>query len=81
VPQKGSLSLRSTTCPACGGAKGRAKSLCYPQYKKLPRAMRAALYARVGAGYEEALLDAFRYLDAETFHPPKEAPDGREVPR
>lgn len=65
-------SLRSTTCPACGGPKGRAKSLCFRQYKQLPRALQAALYARVGAGYEEALLDALRYLEAETFHLPKE---------
>lgn len=61
-------SLRSKVCPACAGPKGAAKTFCFPCYHRLPAAMRSALYARLRAGYEEAVVDALRYLDAETFH-------------
>ena len=61
-------SLRSNICPACGGLKNRAQTLCRTDYYRLPAGLRSALYARVGAGYEEALTDALHHLNAETFH-------------
>jgi hypothetical protein len=63
-------SLRSTTCPACGQPKKRLQTLCRTDYYTLPVPLRAALYARVGGGYEEALLDAFRVLETDMFHQP-----------
>jgi hypothetical protein len=60
-------SLNSTICPACGGTKNRAMSLCRRDYYKLPAAMRKAQYARVGSGYEEAMSEALHFLGAEIF--------------
>lgn len=61
-------SLRSNVCPACGGRKGRAKTMCLTDYRKLPIAMRKALYAHLGEGYEQAVFEALRFLNVETFH-------------
>lgn len=58
-------SLKSTTCPACGGKKTPMQTLCRREYFKLPRPMRQALYARIGDGYAESLLEALNYLSIE----------------
>lgn len=59
-------SLASTICPACRRAKGRKKTLCLGCYRSLPQAMRNALYARLGNGYEQSFNDAMRFLEVET---------------
>ena len=56
-------SLRSTCCPACGASKGRAKTLCVRDYRRLPQLMRQSLYARVGHGYREAVIEAMQFLN------------------
>jgi hypothetical protein len=61
------LSLRSTKCPACGGEKKSRHTMCFRDYRRLPGALRAALYAPLGKGYREAVLDAFRFLELDEF--------------
>lgn len=58
-------SLASDRCPSCGGRKDRRKTLCGPEYFKLPKAMRNALYNGTGHGYEEAVIEALNFLGAE----------------
>ena len=60
-------SLRSTKCPACGRLKKARQTLCFNDYRALPHGLRAALYAPLGEGYREAVLDAFDFLEEETF--------------
>lgn len=60
-------SLASTVCPACGGKKNASMTLCSRDYHRLPATTAVALYRRVGAGYEEAIAEAFRYLRAGDF--------------
>ena len=55
-------SLRSTTCPACGGSKQSGKTLCGKQYYKLMQGQRMALYDRIGSGYREAFITAMKAL-------------------
>lgn len=55
-------SLRSNTCPACGGGKRPRASLCYGCFTALPKSMRARLYDLVGHGYEQAVGAALNYL-------------------
>jgi hypothetical protein len=69
-------SLRSATCPACGGKKKAGKSLCPTDYYALNPDQRKALYQRIGRGYEAALTEALEYLGVETFHQP---PPGRNT--
>lgn len=57
------LSLRSTTCPACGSRKQSAKTLCLRDYRRLPGKMRNDLYNRVRCGYREAVIAALQFLD------------------
>lgn len=66
-------SLRSGVCPACGGAKKSAQTMCRSCYFKLPRMMRDALYDRVGAGYEQAFDEAMQRLGVTEPHIPTEA--------
>ena len=69
--QNATASLRSTTCPACAGAKKERMSLCGPCYHQLPAHYQTALYKRIGQGYGQALWDALVFLDAEKFHLPE----------
>lgn len=65
-------SLSSDLCPACGGHKKPAQSLCVKDYRRLPKARQQALYNRIGEGYEQAMTDAFNVLGLIDFHlPPK----------
>jgi hypothetical protein len=63
-------SLYSKVCPACGDRKGEQKSFCYSCYGKLPPNFKRAVYARVGHGYEPAMLEAMNFLRAEKVHMP-----------
>lgn len=63
-------SLRSTTCPACGGEKRPNETLCSHEYYRLPRAKRNRLYDYVSAGYAEAVVAAFLFLGVDTFTMP-----------
>jgi len=54
--------LMSSKCPACGGCKRPRHSFCRDCYSSLPSVLRAALYRRVGEGYEQAYLEAKRAL-------------------
>ncbi len=67
------ISLDSRICPACGGRKARAQTLCGGHYHALPREMKNALYNRVGQGYERALLEALNFLEVKMIHLPKAA--------
>lgn len=58
-------SLRSNLCPACGGKKKPRNTLCGGCYFILAPSQRAALYHRVGEGYEEAFADAMKHLKIE----------------
>lgn len=60
-------SLRSTTCPTCGGTKKSRKTLCYGCYKRLPGTTKAALYDLLGEGYEQAVAAAMKHLGAARF--------------
>ena len=64
-------SLRSTVCPACGGAKKGRQTLCLADYRRLPGAMRTALYARLCSGYREAVIEAMNFLGAAEFRMPE----------
>lgn len=59
--------LSSEICQ-CGFSKRRKQSFCSKCYYKLPKETRAALYRRIGSGYEEAYDHAVGLL--------KEAPGG-----
>jgi hypothetical protein len=61
-------SLDSKVCPACGGPKKRAHSLCGADFFKLPSKMQSALYRGIGQGYAEAITAALTHLDADHFH-------------
>lgn len=63
-------SLASKICPACGGAKGAGKTLCFRDFCALPGSIKQGLYRRVGAGYEGWLWHAFNFLNADKFHKP-----------
>jgi hypothetical protein len=64
-------SLRSTTCPVCGGPKKSMHSLCLSDYRRLPKPMRDALWALIGDGYKEAMADALVYLHRTLFRMPE----------
>lgn len=66
-------SLSSLRCPACGGPKERAHTLCGRDYFRLPGQARRDLYRRVGEGYREAVLAAFGLLKKTEFLMPPEA--------
>ncbi len=59
--------LSSEMCQ-CGSKKRRKQSFCSSCYYKLPKETRAALYRRIGSGYEEAYDHAVGLL--------REVPDG-----
>jgi hypothetical protein len=63
-------SLQSRLCPACGKTKNRAMTFCGGDYRKLPAAMKRALYNRVGHGYEEAVKEALAFLEVTAPHLP-----------
>lgn len=46
----------------CGETKAEGQTFCRRCYYQLPKAMRSALYRRVGAGYEEAYAAAANHL-------------------
>lgn len=64
VPQIKQLieSLRSLKCPACRARKKCSHTLCGGCYLALPQIMQAALYRRVGEGYEAAVTAALEFL-------------------
>lgn len=57
-------SINSNECPGCDSYKKERKSFCYKCFKSLPNDMQRALYKRFGSGYEAALDDALKYLEA-----------------
>jgi predicted amidophosphoribosyltransferase len=75
-------SLSSTTCPCCGKKKNSRHTFCGYDYHRLPRAMANALYGLIATGrYKPAVIEALKYLGAETFNMPKEATEGHEAPQ
>ena len=54
--------LAATVC-RCGNRKASGNTFCGRCYFKLPKTTRAALYRRVGQGYEQAYNDAAGYLE------------------
>lgn len=54
--------LDDVECKSCGARKGSGMSLCRKCFYRLPSEMRAALYRRVGNGYEEAYTAALEHL-------------------
>lgn len=63
-------SLRSETCPTCGGPKGAMRTLCLACFRKLPHTIKNRLYSRFGEGYETAFQDAMRFLKVTEIKPP-----------
>ncbi len=63
-------SLSSTTCPSCACLKKRGHTFCGREYFRLPLDMRQALYARLGRGYREAVIEALEFLGTATFITP-----------
>jgi hypothetical protein len=59
-------SLRSTLCPACGGKKKARQTLCFSDYRALPKELRDRLFDRLGSGYEQAVANALEFLEVET---------------
>jgi tRNA(Ile2) C34 agmatinyltransferase TiaS len=64
-------SLRSDTCPACGGYKRGAISVCPKCWRGLPKAKQQRMYDRIGEGYQEAMIAALRHLGVTRFVDPK----------
>ncbi|HSZ58655.1 MAG TPA: hypothetical protein VK797_23505 [Tepidisphaeraceae bacterium] len=60
-------SLASEVCPACGSPKFSRKTFCLSDYRRLPKAMRNAVYQKLGHGYFEAVMEAMQYLGREEF--------------
>jgi ribosomal protein L40E len=54
--------LLGTTCKGCGGTKPSRMSHCRKCYFSLPKAMRRALYRRIGEGYEAAYTESLQHL-------------------
>jgi hypothetical protein len=48
----------------CGARKAPMQTFCSSDYFALPKALREALYSRIGEGYEEAYAEARNYLSA-----------------
>jgi predicted amidophosphoribosyltransferase len=76
TPRLAVSSLASELCPACGGKKKFRQTFCARCYFSLPKAMQRATYARLGSGYQEAIVDALNYLQIETPHWPAESGGG-----
>jgi predicted amidophosphoribosyltransferase len=77
--ENATLSLRSTTCPACGrDCKLERASLCPDCHAQLPQMYQHALGKQIGEGYGQALWDVLVFLDAERFHLPPPAASSRE---
>ena len=55
-------SLKSEECPNCDKYKKSGNSLCYKCFKQLPHEIQRALYRPIGAGYEDAIESAFKFL-------------------
>jgi hypothetical protein len=54
--------LKSGECQ-CENTKKPGFSFCFRCYKRLPGELANALYRGIGAGYEQAYEEAFRYLN------------------
>ena len=54
--------LKSEQCQ-CERSKKRRYALCYKCFQRLPKDLRMALYRPIGAGFEQAYEDAYRYLN------------------
>jgi hypothetical protein len=78
-PKMAVESLRCTTCPACGEAKPKMKSLCMPCFRHLPTRLKERLYLKMGKGYEPAIRDALNELHATGIFMPG-APDAPPEP-
>jgi len=60
-------SLRSRTCPACGGSKKSRRTLCLDCWKKLANSDHHDLCRQLGFGYAEAVQAAMEALGATEF--------------
>lgn len=65
------ISLRSVTCPMCGGVKNAGQTTCRGCYSHLTYPEKQALYRRLGNGYSEAVHEAMFRLHVGTFRMPK----------
>jgi hypothetical protein len=54
--------LASDECQ-CGRHKQPGRAVCFKCYARLPDDKRRALFRRVGAGFEAAYEDAYRFLN------------------
>jgi len=54
--------LASDECQ-CGRRKQPGRAVCFKCYARLPDEQRRALYRRVGAGFEAAYEEAYRFLN------------------
>lgn len=55
-------SLKSDTCPGCGGYKQVRRSVCSRCWASLPGPMRDALYRKFANGYVDAITAAAKRL-------------------
>lgn len=55
-----------TVCSVCGGQKNTRDGLCRRCYHSLPSDLRTAMWRRFGSGYEQAFIEARRYLVENT---------------
>lgn len=53
--------LKGQVC-RCGADKNAGNTFCLKCYYSLPKPLRAALYQRVGEGYEQAYEEAVAYM-------------------
>ena len=64
-------SLQSDTCPSCGGMKTSGHSVCRRKcWPQLSRFEKAALYKRIGDGYEAAFNAAMNTLGCASIRLP-----------
>ena len=54
--------LASDECQ-CGRHKQPGRAVCFKCYARMPDEMRRTLYRRVGAGFEAAYEDAYKFLN------------------
>ena len=54
--------LKSEECQ-CERPKKRGYAFCYRCFHRLPGHLRTAIYRPIGAGFEQAYEDAYRYLN------------------
>ncbi|HLJ26596.1 MAG TPA: hypothetical protein VKY85_07785 [Candidatus Angelobacter sp.] len=74
-------SFYSPVCPHCGKKKQPRWSFCGPDYHRLPKLMREALYRGIGSGYVPAFQAASDWLKEDDARKADKAKNGSKAAR